>query len=644
MPGQIHTAPPGSGTSVLGKTLPALLYEACRRYDNPRAFNQRAGERWQPLSLEAFRDTAEEIALGLLDLGLERGDRVALFMESDVHFCTVDMGCLIAGLVDVPIYLTHAPDQIAFVTEHSESKVLVISNADGLRVAMDLLPRLSRVRHVVVVETISEPDITNRLGGVQLLSLQRLRQRGRRRREEHPGAPGELTGAIDPEDLATIIYTSGTTGTPKGVMLSHQNISHNALTAFSGLPDYRSGPDGEVGLSFLPLSHVFARTLHYGFLYHGSSMYFSTPDDLRHDLKDVRPTVFATVPRVLEKVYGSILKRITEMKGLQRRVANWSLRLAERYEMGRTPSGWYRLQLALADRIVFRKWREAMGGRVKYVISGGAALSPDLANLFAAAGVRVLQGYGLTETSPVIAFNRPDRNRAGTVGVPIPGVEVRIADDGEILTRGPHVMMGYYKDEAKTHEVIDEDGWFHTGDIGEITDDGFLRITDRKKDLFKLSTGKYVTPQLIENRLTSHPLVEQAVVVGNGQKYCTALLFPEPEALRVFARSRGIRLDIPLEELLRHPKVTERYGQLVDRANRGVDPWSTVKKFTLIPDRLSVANDLMTPTLKVRRSVVHERFAAEIERMYDEDATEAENFVTGGPDRAPAAGVEQAHR
>lgn len=621
MQSQIYTAPPNSGTSVLGRTLPSLLYDAPPSSENPSAFHQPVDGRWRVFSRQAFRQQAEAAALGLLDVGLKRGDRVALYMESDVYFCIADMGCLIAGLIDVPIYLTHAPEQVQYVMAHAEARALIVTSFEELGRISGILSDLPDLRYVVVVHDSGDapPPMPGR---VALHTLARLQARGRHVQAQDPDRIPTLLQEIRAEDVATIIYTSGTAGLPKGVMLSHQNISHNALTAFSGLPDYRSGSDGEIALSFLPLTHVFARTLHYGFLYHGTTVFFSSPDKLREDLKAVRPTIFASVPRVLEKVYSGILKRIAALEGVRRSLADWALALGQRYELDRRPEGLYRLQLAVVDRLVFRKWRAAMGGRVKYIISGGAALSAELANLFAAAGVIVLQGYGLTETSPVITFNRPDRNRAGTVGVPIPGVEVRIAEDGEILTRGPHVMLGYYKDEERTHEAIDQDGWLHTGDIGEVTPEGFLRITDRKKDLFKLSTGKYVTPQILESRLAAHPLIEQAIVVGSGFKYCTALIFPEHEALLAFAHTAGLAVDRPMEQLLDEPAVQERFQQLVDEANAGIDPWSTIKKFALIPDHLSIESGLLTPTMKVRRSAVRERYSNHIAALYADDEPE----------------------
>ncbi|NBC19205.1 MAG: AMP-binding protein [Bacteroidetes bacterium] len=618
MSSRIYTAPPGTGTLTLGKTLPEMMYDACDRYTHPTALNQPSGDgTWTPYSLDAFRLISEELALGFLDLGLDRGDRVGFYLDSDVYFCLADMGCLLAGIIDVPIYLSSAPEMTQYVLDHAEVKAMCVADVERLNELAELLPELPRIQTIILARKETD-DLPSLPDGVTVLTYEDVRDRGARRLREAPEAIGDLRDQIDPHDLATLIYTSGTTGRPKGVMLTHENISFNALTAFSGMKGYRDGPDGEVAVSFLPLTHVFARTLHYGFLYRGTGVYFTTPDDLVRDMGEVHPTAFATVPRVLEKVYAKIQERIDGMEGLQGRIGAWALDLAQQYELGHEPQGLDALKLKLADTLVYGKWRDVMGGRINYVICGGAALNSEIANVFSAAGLTVLQGYGLTETSPVITFNRPDRNRAGTVGEPIPGVEVMIADDGEILTRGPHVMQGYYKNEEKTDEVINAEGWFHTGDIGEFTDEGFLRITDRKKDLFKLSTGKYVMPQPLENQLGVEGLVENAVVVGSGYKFCTALIFPEQEALESFARSVGLDPEMPPDELVEEPQVIARYQELVDKANEDMDHWSTIKRFALIPEHLTIENGLLTPTLKVKRAKVRERYADEIEALYHE--------------------------
>jgi long-chain acyl-CoA synthetase len=621
MSGSIHTAPADSETPVRGKTLPELLYEADQTYDNPAALNQPTGDGWTPLSLADFRVHAEEIALGLLDLDLARGEKVALLMESDVNFCRVDMGCLIAGLIDVPVYLSTSPEQMTYVVDHSEARAMAVADHEQLEVAAQILPDLPEIHTVILCEDDGRerPDLPDR---VQLLTLDEVRERGRASVDDQRAAIEDLRAQIDPGDLATLIYTSGTTGRPKGVMLSHENISFNAMTSVNELDEFEEGKDGEVILSFLPLTHVFARSLHYSFMARGVSVYFTSPDDLVSALPKVRPTAFASVPRVLEKVYAGIQKKITEMEGLQKTIGSWALGVARRYKLGEQNGLMYDLQKSLADALVFSKWREALGGRVKYIVVGGAALQADLANTLAAANITTLQGYGLTETSPVIAYSRPSRNKPGTVGEPLPGVEVKIADDGEILTRGPHIMQGYFKAPEKTEKVMSEGGWFHTGDIGEFDENGYLKITDRKKDLFKLSTGKYVMPQPIENRLGSQPLVDKAVVVGNSRKFCSALIFPSEDQVRARAKAMGLDPDQPFEDLLNQDEVIREFQDLVDSANEGMDHWSTVKRFALIPDELTVESGLLTPTLKVKRPNIREAYGDEIEALYDENAAE----------------------
>jgi long-chain acyl-CoA synthetase len=562
---------------------------------------------------------AEETALGLRAIGLARGDKVGFLMESDVRFCVADMGCLIGGLVDVPVYLSSAAEQMQYVLDHAEARALFVADAERLSVAADLLPDLPGIEAVILCDPDADGDRPSLPEGVSLYTLEAVREEGRSAAGDREAEAEAMRSKIAPDDVATLIYTSGTTGRPKGVMLTHENISSNALTSISELSNFQPGSDGEVVISFLPLTHIFARTLQYAFMSAGVSVYFTAPDALVEALPKVRPTAFASVPRVLEKVYAGIQKKIVEMEGLQRTVGAWGLEVAGEYEVGRAPGPLYRLKHAVADRLVFKKWRAALGGRVKYIVVGGAALQADLANTLAAAGITTLQGYGLTETSPVIAYSRPERNKPGTVGDPLPGVEVRIADDGEILTRGPHVMKGYYKAPEKTSRVLTDDGWFHTGDIGEFDDDGYLKITDRKKDLFKLSTGKYVMPQPVENALGSEPLVDKAVVIGNGQKFCAALIFPTEDQVRALARDRGIDADRPFEELLAEPAIIEAFQALVDEANEGMDHWSTVKRFALIPDELTVESGLLTPTLKVRRPKIRTAYDRVMDALYEEE-------------------------
>lgn len=624
----IYTAPPGTGEAILGKTLTGLLYEACERFTNPEILNQPEGDGWIPYSLDSFRVQSEEMALGLLECGLTKGEHVALFMESDVYFCIADMGCLLAGLANVPIYLSSAPEAVKYILEHAEVRALCVSNIELLEEIAGIVAQIPAIQLVIL----AEGGYKDRPGAlpdeVKLLTLDEVRAQGKAIHQKDPKVIRTLREQVDPHDLATIIYTSGTTGTPKGVMLTHENISFNTMSAFSGLTGYRAGAGKEVAISFLPLTHIFARALHYGHIAYGTSVYFTTPDALVDDLQKVKPTAFATVPRLLEKIYSRIQERTSSMTGVKGALGKWAWRLAHEYELGQEPQGLRKLQYKTADALVYKKWRQAVGGHVRFVICGGAALNGTLANVFAAASVPIFQGYGLTETSPVIAYNRPLRNRAGTVGEPMMGVEVMIAEDGEILTRGPHVMQGYFKEEEKTREVLSADGWFHTGDIGAFTEDGFLRITDRKKSLFKLSTGKYVMPQPLENRLGIEALIEHAVVVGAGHKYCTALIFPEEEALRTFAKLQGLDANQPVDALLKESTVIAHYQSLVDTANEGMDHWSTIKKFVLVAKHLTIENGLLTPTLKVKRAKVRQSFEDEITALYDESKKQ-EGAITG---------------
>lgn len=601
----------------MGRTLPSLLYHAKAVHPNSVALSQWEKGAWKPFSSENFVDTSEEVALGLLETGLQPGDRVALYMDSDAYFCLADMSCMIAGLVDVPIYLTHSAENIAYVLGHADAHAIIVSRIDQIADLQQAIGPNALVRSIVVIDEEGLQNYSGTLPDVTIRSLNQVRGLGKQKLATDPDAGRELSDKLDPSDLATIIYTSGTTGLPKGVMLTHENISSNALMAYAGMTGYRLGEGGEVMLSFLPLTHVFARTLYYGALAYGTSIYFSHPDRLVEDLSRVRPTILPTVPRVLEKVYARIIAKTNAMSGISGKIAKWGLSKAQSSKT----SGNSLFQRA-ADALVYKKWRAILGGNMRWVISGGAALNREIAIVFENAKIDILQGYGLTETSPVISFNRPDANRLGTVGRPLEAVEVQIAEDGEILTRGPHIMAGYFNDTEKTAEVIDSDGWFHTGDIGEMSQDGFLTITDRKKDLFKLSTGKYVMPQPLENALASEPLIDQAVVIGDGHKFAAALIFPNAEHLTLLATALRLASSSSIEQLAQNPAVVSHVEALVKKANEHIPHWSTIKRFVIIPGELTVENALLTPTMKVKRSAVKAKYADEIAALYADENTE----------------------
>jgi long-chain acyl-CoA synthetase len=594
-----------SGDLVLGRSLVSLLDEACEQHPNPTAFNDHSQQGWVALSNTEFRRRAENLALGLLNLGLSRGDKVGLFMNSDAAFCLADMACLIAGLVDVPIYLTHSPEAIKFILIQSEAKVLVASD-EGLAKQVENLVAETLVKHVVLAKG----------DGV---SFAKLEKHGERIRTETPELLKQLKSQIGAHDLATIIYTSGTTGMPKGVMLTHENISSNAIAAFTGLVGLERGR--EVALSFLPLSHIFARTLSYCLMWYGASTYFSHPDLIRDHFKEIQPTFFVTVPRVMEKVYERIMSTGASLHGVKKNLFDWSYNLAQRYDVNQKPTGLYALQMALADKLVFSKWRDGFGGRVKFICSGGAAMRADLINIFAAAGIPILQGYGLTESSPVITFNRPGSNKAGSVGPALQGVEVKLTEQGEILSRGPHIMKGYFKNPEATQETIDSEGWLHTGDLGEMDAEGYLKITGRIKNLFKLSTGKYVMPQPLEERLESSVMIDTALIVGDNEKYCAALLFVNQTSLQTLKSStQGL-------DVLKDADVQAHIKSLVVSANTGLSSWETIKKVCLVLDELTIQNGMLTPKLSVKRHEVMKKYKDAVDEFYRPSSRKLERAV-----------------
>jgi len=670
----LYHAPPTMGSLSLGRTLPLLLDEACDRHPNDRALNQWHKRRWHSVANTEFLRRSEVCALGLLSLGLQRGDRVAFVMHSDVSFCVADMGCLLAGLVDVPIDLTQTLENILFILQHSEARVLIVSTMD---LFYQIAPHLQEAPHLETVliadvpedweqvqqclnnheeppgETahgplndarLHEPHILDAAPLEPVRSVEELPPRLQTRSLESVCEVGRglwsegrlqaLREAIAPSDLATILYIASETKRPRGVMLSHENISADILSAFSAFPDLETG-DKETALLFLPLTHIFARAFFYGHLAYGHSIYFSDPNHVVKHLKTVNPTILITVPRLIEKVYDRILEQGKRLQKFDRTVFTWALNVAQRYELGEPQKRLYGWQRKLADRLVFGRWRAVFGDRMKALICGGAALRPELANLFSAAGIPLLQGYGLTETSAVLCYNRGEYNRAGTVGVPISGVEMAIAPDHEILVRGRFVMQGYYRDAEATERAIDAEGWLHTGDLGEITPDGFLRITGVKKPLFKLSTGKYVSALPLEQELNQSPLINHAVIVGANHKFCGLLIFPDLDLLR----QELVSLEVDPERLesLQNPCLLARYQALVDTANCHLPYWSTVRKFKLIPVELTVENGFLNADGTLNRVQVLETFAADIAAFYNGEiqlptnGLEADSLMTCPP-------------
>ena len=594
-------------------TLVELFFRAVERFSDKVAYNV-TGEGARTYSYDEVRDVARRGAAALASMGLGRGARAAILAENRAEWALADWSCLCAGVVDVPIYSTVPASQAGYIIEDSGASLVFASDAEQLAKAREAVAGIDREVEIVVFDEAA--------AGGDAVAWSDFLARG-------DAADGDdfEAGArrAEPGDVATMIYTSGTTGKPKGVMLTHGNVSSNvwACERLLGI-----GAD-DVSLSFLPLSHVMQRMVDYLFFSTGCEVTHGSIDTVAADMRALRPTVVVSVPRLYEKVYQKVL----DASGAKAKIAGWAMKVGRRValcrESGTTAPIGVRLQYAIVDKLVFSKLRAGVGGRLRFFVSGGAALAPEINRFFLGAGIKILEGYGLSETSPVTNVNTHEHFRIGTVGPPVPGTEIRIAEDGEILIRGPQVMKGYHGLDEMTREVISEDGWFSTGDIGELSSDGFLKITDRKKDLFKTSGGKYVAPQAIENVLKKNGFVDQVVVVGDGRKFCSALVVPAFEKLDGWAESAGLDAS-DRRALLANPKCQalleeELFGEMRDLAR-----FEKPKKVGLVAEAFTVEDGSLTPTQKVKRAVVTERHAELIESFYHPDAVEQTMFVASG--------------
>ena len=601
------------------QTVVELLKQAAARRPRYEVLRSREGKEWSGITGERLLERVRDVTLGLYKMGVRKGDCVAILAESSPLWSITDYAILSNGAINVPIYPTQAVHQVEYILKDSAPKLLVLSTA---RQAKRIGQVLERLPDLPIVTFQPVPGLENST------TFETVEAEGRALAAERPELFDIQCAEVHPSDVASIIYTSGTTGEPKGAILTHSNIVFNALAGGACLG---IEPDN-VMLSFLPLSHIFERMVLYLCLHYGVQInYAGGIETVANDMKQVRPTLMSTVPRMLEKVFARMKKTAADGGWLKRRLFEWSLgvarRVASRTTNGNAVPMLLRLERRLADRLVFAKIRAGVGGRMKRMVSGGAALPRDIALVFNGAGIPVLQGYGLTETSPVIAVNTLERQRAGTVGLPLPGVEVKLDSDGEILTRGPHVFQGYFKKPDETREafVEDDDGsrWFRTGDIGFIDKDGFITITDRKKDLIKTSAGKYVTPQLIESRLSESEFIEQAVVIGNDRKYVAALIVPDFARVRAFAEQQGITID-GKGELINEPKVFDVIKADVGRLTRELADYEKVKRIALLPDEFTIDGGELTPTLKVRRRIVEKKYRGLIESLYSGGAASEE--------------------
>ncbi|MFL6213751.1 MAG: AMP-dependent synthetase/ligase [Blastocatellia bacterium] len=594
------------------RTLVDLLKGATRARADQEVIRYKQDKQWTGLSGQALFDRVRHVALGLYDFGIRKGDRVAILAESGPLWSISDYAILSNGAVNVPIYPTQPPHQVEYILKESAPKLLFISSARQMKRVETILKRF--------------PDLTlapfqTNVSGERIIPFSSLEQRGAEVAAAHPELYDRIASDVQPTDLASIIYTSGTTGEPKGAMLTHDNIAFNAYASGTFLDIEPGG----VMLSFLPMSHIFERMVLYLCLHFGVQInYAGGIETVAHDMLDVRPTLMSTVPRLLEKVYARMQKNASDKGGLSKRLFNWSLGVARRlgvvYSRGERVPPLLDLQREVADRLVFHKIREALGGRIQRMVSGGAALPAEMTLVFNGAGVPVLQGYGLTETAPVIAVNTLTHNRIGAVGRALAGVEVHIAEDGEILTRGPHVFQGYFnKSEETAVSFTDEPDlksrWFKTGDIGYIDKDGYIFITDRKKDLIKTSAGKYVAPQMIEGLLGQSEYVEQAVIVGDKRKYVSALIVPDFERLRAWAKAQGVE-GKDKSALVEDRRVFDLIKSEVTRLTRDLADYEKVKRIGLLADEFTIDGGELTPTLKVRRRVVEQKYSGLIESLY----------------------------
>jgi long-chain acyl-CoA synthetase len=562
--------------------------------------------KWRKYSTEEVKDTVDKISAGLLSLGMgcgnmtaESRDKVAILCKNRPEWIMLDLAVQQIGAILVPIYPTINVNELEFVLTDAQVKLAFVNDEDLFLKVLSLKEKVSSLKDIYTFEHVAN---ARHWKEVTALSTPELITNVK-----------SIADRIKYEDLATIIYTSGTTGTPKGVMLSHKNILSNVMAS---IPCFPPG-DALRSLSFLPLNHIFERMVSYLYLFRGTSIYYAESlDTIADNLKEVKPNLFTTVPRLLEKVYDRIMQKGNELTGIKKKLFFWAHDLAEKFEINKNQGALYNFKLGIANKLIFSKWREGLGGNIICIVTGGAACQVRLIRIFTAAKIPIMEGYGLTETSPVIAVNRyqEEGREFGTTGPLIEGVQVKIAEDGEILCKGPNVMMGYYKRPDLTAQDI-ADGWFHTGDIGILTENNFLKITDRKKELFKTSGGKYVAPLAIENKLKESPFIEQVMLVGADKKFVSALIVPSFPNLKDWCRKNGIA-DANNEELLHNPKVVDMFKELVESFNKFFNHVEQVKKFELLANEWSVNTGELTPKMSLKRKVVIEKYRDAIERIY----------------------------
>ena len=615
-----HPDPIGRGAPLIAdepQTLPELFLRSVTEFNLPDALNYKSGDEWKPMSSVEMIQRAENIALGLYALGLRKGDRVVILAANSPEWTLSDAGCQFAGVIDVPIYTTLTSDTVRYIVDDCAARVIFIQDAETYRRVLPSVADCDSLDRFVLFNADGVID-------EKIISIAQLEATGVSLRAKQPDLSEILRAAVESHDIATLIYTSGTTGEPKGVKLTHTNLISNVIDASE-----KYGFTGtDTSLSVLPLSHVFERTGMYVYVMYGMRVFFAESiDKVPDNLKEVRPTIFIGVPRIFEKVFERA--RLKAVKGgrINELIFDWAIDIAKEFaalnEAGQPIPMALAAKHSIADTLVFSKLREFFGGRLRFCITGGAALSDEIYLVFTGAGISIMQGYGLTETSPVISSNNPTAVRVGTVGKPIRNVKVRVAADGEIEVTGPGVMAGYYHKADATEDAFTEDGWFKTGDIGNLDNDGYLKITDRKKELFKTSGGKYIAPAPIEEMLRSSRFVNQVVLVGSERKFPAALIVPNFEMLESYAKLKDLDISTPAE-FCRNPRIIDLFSRQIEAMTDGLAQYEQVKSFALLEHEMTVENGELTPTLKVKRRVVDEKYRAVIDKIYND----AENSRT----------------
>ena len=580
-----------------------ILSQYVKEFPRKDALGGKNNGNWYTYSTEEYNKKSHQFAMGLLAMGLKKGDKVATITTNRPEWNFADMGMSMTGVIHVPIYPNIGEDEYKYILEHSEAKILIVGDKKLYKKLLPIANMLANIQKVYTFEDVEKAR-----------SFQEILDLGELKRREQEEKLQKLKDSVQPDDVATLIYTSGTTGVPKGVMLTQKNLVSNFV---SHSKMHHLGKDHRV-ISFLPLCHVYERSVNYHFQYKGMGIYYvGNLNQIIPALKEIKPHMFNSVPRLLEKVYDGFVSKGEELSGIKKMIYFWALRLARHFEYNKKYSPWMQLKIKVADKLIYSKWREALGGNIVYIVSGGAALQPRIARVLGMAGMYNLEGYGLTETSPVIAVNNPVKGemKIGTVGPVLDGFEVKIAKDGEVLCKGPGVMKGYYKAPELTTEVIDENGWFHTGDIGVLEEGKYLKITDRKKEIFKLSGGKYVAPQMIENKLKTSHLIEQVMVIGANEKFASALISPNFPLLHDWCADHKIHYEAN-NDLIKNPEVIEKIQNEVKIINKTLGTHEQISRIRLVCEEWTPASGELSPTLKLRRNAIAVKYQHLINEIY----------------------------